>query len=270
MTTSDARAAGPPELPDLDPGRYDLAGLTSDGFAALVTDSRPFVILLPVGSVEPHGPHMSLVTDTVISRGACEWAAQRLEQGPILARIAPSVAYGVTECAAGFAGAVSVPAEILTDYLGAVMAGFLRTGSDHVCLVNNHLEPDHDRAVRAAARRFRPTQASVACPLTRRWARTLSDEFKSGACHAGRYETSIVMARAPALVDNPVRRQLADVPISLSDQLRAGISDFAEMGLSRAYAGAPAQASAAEGHDLLDLLADMIATEVADALASRG
>ena len=258
---------------DLRPGTHDLAGLTSEGFAALVADARPLVVLLPVGSVEPHGPHLSLVTDTVISLGACERAARLLEDtgsvsgsGSILARIAPAVPYGVTECAAAFAGAVSLPAAALTGYLDAVIAGFLRTGVNHVCLVNNHLEPGHDRAVRAAIEGVPAGRASVACPLTRRWARTLSAEFKSGACHAGEYETSIVMAREPALVDDDARRALPEVAISLSDKLRAGISDFSEMGLSRAYAGAPARATAEEGERLLDLLATMIATEVREAL----
>jgi len=42
-------------------------------------------------------------------------------------------------------------------------------------------------------------RASVASPLERRFARLLSDEFKRGECHAGQYETSIVLAHAPAL-----------------------------------------------------------------------
>jgi creatinine amidohydrolase len=112
-----------------------------------------------------------------------------------------------------------------------------------------------------------PGRASVACPLARRWARTLSAEFKSGACHAGRYETSIVLAQAPTLVDMDTARALPEVPVSLSDKLRAGISDFAEMGLTRAYAGAPAEADAGEGAAMLDRLAAMIAGEVLEALA---
>lgn len=249
--------------------RRDLAGLGTEGFAALVADARPFVVLLPVGSVEPHGPHLSLVTDTVISRAAAERAVGLLEAAGMNARIAPAVAYGVTECAAAFAGAVSIPAEILAGYVRAVVAGFLASGVDHVCLVNNHLEPGHDRAVREAAAGFARGQASVACPLTRRWARTLSAEFKSGACHAGRYETSIVMAAAPALVDESVRTGLAEVPISLSQKLAAGVNDFAAMGLARAYAGAPAQATVEEGEDMLDRLAAMIAGEVREALGER-
>ena len=136
------------------------------------------------------------------------------------AMVAPAVSYGVTDCAAGFVGGVSIPADVLTAYLGAICDGLVGSGIHHVCLVNNHLEPAHDAAVRAAASdAARGGRVSVACPLSRRWARTLSAEFKSGACHAGQYETSIVLAAAPSLVDDAVRATLSAVPISL---LRSG------------------------------------------------
>jgi creatinine amidohydrolase len=244
-----------------------LAELTSPALAALVAGARPVVALVPVGSTEPHGPHLPLATDVIISDAACTRAVAALDEAGVTALIAPAVPYGVTECATGFAGAVSVPAAVLTAYLSAVVDGLLAQGVAHVCLVNNHLEPEHDAAVRAAI--TQTTRASVACPLARRWARTLSAEFKSGACHAGRYETSIVQAAAPALVDEAARAALPEVPISLSEKLKAGISTFAAMGMERAYAGAPAAATAAEGEEQLARLAEMIVAEVREALASR-
>jgi creatinine amidohydrolase len=223
------------------------------------------VALVPVGSTEPHGPHLALATDVVISEAACVRAAVLLDDRGLAPLIAPAVGYGVTECAAGFAGAVSVPAAALTGFLRAVADGLLAAGCAQVCLVNNHLEPAHDAAVRAAADGA-AGRISVACPLTRKWARTLSAEFKSGACHAGQYETSIVLAADPTLVDEPTRANLAPVPISLSDGLRAGKPTFAAMGMERAYAGDPAAATAAEGDASLDLLAAMIVGEIVDAL----
>jgi creatinine amidohydrolase len=247
----------------------ELAHHTTESFRALLAAGRPVAALVPVGSVEPHGPHLSLLTDVAISRGACARAAVALDGRGVAAVVAPAVAYGVTDCAAGFAGAASVPADVLTAYLRAVVVGLRAAGCAHVCLVNNHLEPAHDAAVRAAIADLPQGAASVACPLTKRWARTLSAEFKSGACHAGRYETSIVLAADPALVDDRARADLPAVPISLSDQLRAGVGTFAAMGMDRAYAGDPAAATGAEGEHLLDALAEMIATEVTDALAAR-
>ena len=242
-----------------------LRDLTSPGLAERAAAGN-LVVLVPVGSVEPHGPHLSLVTDTEISLGAAERAAPRLRGHNLEVVIAPPVAYGVTDCAAGFPGAVSIPAAVFTAYLAAVVDGFLASGAAHVCLVNNHLEPAHDGAVRAVQEGRPPARVSVACPLTRRWARTLSDEFKSGACHAGRYETSLALARDPTLVDESARAGLPVVPISLSDQLRAGVTTFTAMGMDRAYAGAPAAATAAEGDEMFRRLADMVVGEVLAAL----
>src|SRR5258708_4545099 len=71
--------------------------------------------------------------------------------------------------------------------------------------------------------------ASVACPLTRRWARTLSDEFKRGDCHAGRYETSLVLAAARGRVLDDARAALPALGVSLADEIRAGKKTFREM-----------------------------------------
>ncbi|HET6611713.1 MAG TPA: creatininase family protein [Kofleriaceae bacterium] len=233
----------------------------------LAAAAGPVCVLVPVGSLEPHGPHLGLGTDTAISEACCERAAILLEDAGLSAAIAPAIAYGVTDCARGFAGAVSIPAAVLSAFVRAVVAGFLASGVDHVALVNNHLEPAHDGAVRAAVSDLSRAKVSVSCPLSRRWARTLDAEFRSGACHGGAYETSMVMACAPDLVDDRIRQTLPEVAVSLSDRLSAGDTDFRAMGLARAYAGNPAAATAAAGHDLLDRLARMVVTEVTEALA---
>jgi creatinine amidohydrolase len=244
---------------------YFISELTTDEFAELVKSRSPVVVLVPVGSVEPHGPHLSLAADTLISKAVALRAVPRL-QPKVTALIAPSVDYGVTDCAAGFAGAVSIPAGVLTPLLRAIVDGFVENGAAHVCLINNHLEPEHDRAVRDAIKGYVRRRASVASPLSPRWGRTLSDEFKRGECHAGRYETSLVLAYDPRYVDEDERRKLPDVPISLSDQLNAGVTRFTAMGLARAYSGSPRSASAAEGEELLDRLARMVAVEVLESM----
>jgi len=240
-------------------GEYEIDAMTSPEFGELVAGGR-LVVLLPVGSVEPHGPHMSLATDTVISLGAARLAAKKLAALGLDPAIAPAIPYGVTECAAAFPGAISVPASVLTPMVGAIVDGYLRGGAIHVCVINNHLEPAQDSAIRDVA--SDREGISIACPLQRKWARTLTEEFKSGACHAGRYETSIVLACDASLVDQAKATQLPEVPISLSEKLGEGIGDFAAMGLSNAYAGNPALATAKEGHESLEHLAQMIVAQV--------
>ena len=171
----------------------------------------------------------------------------------------------MTDCAVGFPGAVSIPAAVLTAYVAAICDGLLAQGLRHVCLVNNHLEPAHDAAIRAVVA-GREGKVSVACPLTKKWARTLSAEFKSGACHAGQYETSIMMAAAPEFVDEGLRAQLPAVPVSLSEKLSAGVTTFTAMGMELAYAGNPAGATVEEGDQLISRLAEMVIGEVREAL----
>jgi creatinine amidohydrolase len=227
------------------------------------------IALVPVGSTEPHGPHLGLGTDVVISAAACLRACELLDKrNTMVGVIAPAVSYGVTECATGFQGAVSIPAAVLTQYLTAIVDGLLASGIRHVCLVNNHLEPAHDAAVRAVLA-GRDKKVSVACPLQKRWARTLSAEFKSGACHAGRYETSIMMAAAPELVNDPIRAQLAPVPISLSEKLAAGVMTFEAMGMAMAYAGDPRSASIEEGEQQIQRLGEMVVGEILEALGVK-
>jgi creatinine amidohydrolase len=235
--------------------------MTTDEVRELVA-RPPTAVLVPVGSVEPHGPHLPLATDTVLSETAASRACEALEVRGVRAVVAPSVPYGVTDFAEGFAGAVSVPAGVLTALLRALATRLLADGWSHVCLVNNHLEPAHDEAVRAAVHEL--AGASVASPLTKRWARTLSDEFKRGDCHAGRYETSLVIA-AGARVDDAYRG-LPPVGVSLAEAIRAGRDRFRAIGMDRAYTGAPAQATKEEGDALYEKLVAMIVAEVTENL----
>lgn len=237
-----------------------LADLTTEEARDAVA-SPPTAVLVPVGSVEPHGPHLPLGTDTIIGEVAATRACAVLARRGIKAFVAPSVAYGVTEFAGGFAGAVSIAPATVTAYLQGIALSLLAGGWSHVCFVSNHLEPAHDEAVRAAAK---TTRSSIASPLTKRWARTLSDEFKRGDCHAGRYETSLVLAAGGPVKDE--HRSLPALDVSLADAIRAGKGRFRDIGMDRAYTGAPAEATREEGDDLYARLVEMIVTEVNEAL----
>lgn len=94
------------------------------------------------------------------------------------------------------------------------------------------------------------------------WALRLTDEFKSGACHAGQYEGSVVMAERPELVREELRRELPVNPSSLSVAIRAGLGTFEEAGGPRAYFGNPAGATAEEGRATIDVLGNILAEAV--------
>ncbi len=100
----------------------------------------------------------------------------------------------------------------------------------------------------------------------RRWASRLTAEFRSGACHAGRYETSVVMAAAPELVRDGTRRGLPANPASLSVAIRDGAATFEEAGLGEAYCGEPAAATREEGEETVAVLGGIVVDAVAEVL----
>ena len=221
---------------------------------------RTPVLLFPVGATEPHGPHSPLATDPIISIGICERVARRLADDPELrALILPTLAYAVTRYTAGFAGAIHVGEETLRAMIVDVCSSLAGQGFPHVVLVNNHFEPEHVQTIHRSIDELETAGIRVGyLDLTRRErAQQLTEEFRLGECHAGRYETSLVLAQEPALVDRQAMAELEYLPVSLPQVIGAGLKDFREMGLEQAYCGAPAEATAAEGEETYDRLATM-------------
>lgn len=229
---------------------------------------RGAVAFLPTGATEAHGPHLPLSTDVVIATEAARRAARRLTAQGLGALVLPPVAYAVTEFAAEFAGTVSIPIETARSLVRDVILGAVRTGFRAVVVCNAHLEPANLQALREAVEDARARGAPCAFPdVTRKpHALRLGDEFRSGACHAGRYETSLVLAAAPSLVDLAIAARLEDNPRSLSLAIREGKRSFLEAGGPRAYFGFPRQATAEEGEALFDALADVFATAAREML----
>jgi creatinine amidohydrolase len=146
-----------------------------------------------------------------------------------------------------------------------------RQGITLLAIANAHLDPGHLTALRVAVRDAHPGGARVVFPdLTERpWGSRLTAEFKSGACHAGQFETSIVLAARPELVRRERMRNLQPNPQSLSVAIRDGKTTFREAGGPDAYFGNPAAATPEEGRATLDILGGILEDAVLEALAQR-
>jgi creatinine amidohydrolase len=203
------------------------------------------VHLLPLGATEPHGPHAPLSTDTVISVGICERAAERLA-GEISVLVLPALPYGVTRYGSAFPGTVSISEGTLSSLVAeiAVSVGPL-------VLVNSHFEPEQVETLRA-------TGLPLLDLTRRRNAERLTEEFRSGSSHAGRYETSLVLADQPELVHADRMQALEERHVDMPAEIRAGRTDFLAMGMIEAYCGSPAESSAEEGRETFETLTDLL------------
>lgn len=212
------------------------------------------VHLLPLGATEPHGPHAPLSTDTLISVGICDRAAERLE-GEIRVLVLPAVPYGVTRYGSAFPGAVSIGEETLRSLVTEIAETV-----GPLVLVNSHFEPEQVETLRATG--------IPLLDLTRRAnAERLTEEFRSGSCHAGRYETSLVLADRPDLVHSDRMLALEERHVDMPSAIRAGQTNFVAMGMDQAYCGSPAEASAEEGRQTFETLTEMLVALIREVAA---
>lgn len=195
------------------------------------------LLVVPAGSLEQHGPHLPLDTDTriavAVARRAC---ADR----PGVA-LAPAFAIGASGEHAAFPGTLSIGEQALT----ACLIELGRHASLHwaaVLLVNGH--GGNVPAVEAAAGRLR--YEGRACQA---WHAGLP----GGDAHAGRSETSIMLALDPDLVrlDAAERGDVRPVSQIMPVLREQGVRAVSGNGVL----GDPAGATAAEGEQLLARLA---------------
>lgn len=223
------------------------------------------ILILPVGSTEAHGPHLPLATDSIISSQMAICAAEKLENLGLKALVLPTISYSVTDFSADFAGSISISNETAKAVLKDIFRSVIKQGFYYIAVANSHLEPAHIKSIEMACQEIsQEISVNICFPdkCRRRWASKLTDEFRSGACHAGSYESSLVLAVSPELVKEEIRQNLPPNNISLSDAIRAGITTFKQAGGDQAYFGIPSEASIEEGKASYQVLSDMLITAI--------
>lgn len=247
---------------------HELAHLSWEVVGGI--DRERAVAILPLGAIEAHGPHLPLATDVIIAEAMARTGAGRLSARGMDVLLLPTLTYAPAPFAADFPGTLSVAPDAVTALIVGVAESLGRHDFDLLALANAHLDPAHLGGIRAAvAAAHQSTQVRVVFPdVTRRpWVSRLTPEFKSGACHAGRYETSIILALQPDLVQEEVRRSLPPNARSLSAAIEAGQTSFVEAGGPRAYFGYPGEATAHEGRASVALLGRILEEAVMIELA---
>jgi creatinine amidohydrolase len=256
-----------------------MAGTTRDGGTEFGKRTWPearerfgdrLVVILPIGATEPHGPHLPLDTDVTIALAQARCAAGMLTEQGVECLVLPPVAYGLTHYTEGFEGRITLRPGTLWNLLEDIVESLQEQGVRRVVFANAHLEPAHVEVLRGVAgdypeRTARDAQVVFADNTRRRWAETLGEEFKSGECHAGRYESSIVLAADPDSVREDERRALEPLAIGLIEKMKAGVKSFRQAGADQAYCGDPRAATAEEGVDLTARLGTMIVSCVREA-----
>jgi creatinine amidohydrolase len=118
--------------------------------------ARGAVVILPVGSMEAHGPHLPLATDVIISEEMSLRAAERLIARGVETLVLPALAYAVTDFSADFPGTISIKKETAAALIRDICVSLYAQGARLIAVANSHLEPEHvasiNEAIEAAKR----------------------------------------------------------------------------------------------------------------------
>jgi mycofactocin precursor peptide peptidase len=197
-------------------------------------DCAPFrVLLVPLGSLEQHGPHLPLDTDTRIALAVARGAAAT--RGDVA--VAPPITFGASGEHADFAGTLSIGSSALTQLLLELGRDATRDWEAMV-LVNAH--GGNRDAVDAALVQLRAEGRRCAA---------FHVSPPGGDAHAGRTETALLLHLDPTAVHHDKAQAGETRPVSkLMDRLRRdGVRSVSANGVL----GDPVGATAEEGERLL-------------------
>ena len=155
-------------------------------------------MIVPVGALEAHGPHLPLGSDQIQAEATADALAERTD-----ALVAPTIAYGSAPGARRFPGTVSLSMAQLGQHAQGVLSELARSGVRRILVLSGHAERGHMAALREAADEAMRTHPSARILV-------LSDydfvyelrgkESPGTDGHAGLLETSRVLALAPETV----------------------------------------------------------------------
>ncbi|GAB3006545.1 mycofactocin biosynthesis peptidyl-dipeptidase MftE [Amycolatopsis acidiphila] len=196
------------------------------------TELAPRLLAVPLGATEQHGPHLPFTVDTEIAVALCERLARQRED----VLVAPALPYGSSGEHAGFPGTLSIGQEATEQVLVELVRsadGF--AGVVLVCAHGGNAGPLR-RAV--AKLRYEGRNVCAWCP-----------GGPSDDSHAGRTETSVMLALRPAAVrlDRLQAGNTTPLPELIGPLREGGVRAVSPNGVL----GDPAGASAEEGRETL-------------------
>jgi len=200
-------------------------------------------LIIPVGSVEQHGPHLPLDTDTriatAVARSVAAQLADRNESNWVLA---PAIGYGASGEHEGFAGTVSIG----TSALRLLLVEFGRSAAQwasRLVFVNGHGGNVEALAAAVALLRYEGRDAGW-CSCT----------AENADAHAGHTETSVLLHISPDAVNQDQRTpgNRAPLPELMPEMLRGGVAAVSSIGVL----GDPTTATAEEGRRIFAEMVD--------------
>ncbi len=237
------------------------------------------VALLPVGTLEQHGPHLPLSTDTAIAAGIAEAVEQLRPAGPGAIVLLPPVPYGVSTYPLDPPGGIRISPAHFEGLLLDIAEGLYQLGFPLLFLLNGHAgnTPHLTTVMKTLNERHAPRALCGTTVLylsgPRGQAALSACGFTAGIRHADEIETSLMLALCPATVsldqvrDDPGRFRTPRYLPYDDGPLKLYLPFTAES--EEGVYGAPTRSSAAAGEHLLREAAREVLEMIDDMRAIR-
>lgn len=235
------------------------------------------VVLLPLGVIEEHGPHLCLGTDIYIAHAQCLYVKQKLEKDGHKVAIAPPFYWGICQATGSFIGSFKIRKETAKALLFDIIASLDEFGYKKVYGISGHGDIEHNIAIIEAFKEVSEKLSINAryaflrsvmhhyglngdeayiCPVEPQSVRINTSEYAD--VHGGDIETAVMYNLYPHLTD--VKKAKSLKPVSLGeDKIMTWLLGGNTKNLShQGYLGAPADYEGVEVPDYFNDIASRI------------
>ncbi len=239
----------------------EAKNLSRDAFAERI--ARFPAVILPLGATEQHGYHLPLGVDIILAEALAVRVAEATG-----ATVMPAMPFGYSWVWRDCPGSVTVESRTLEDVIVQVAESLSRHGVRHVFLVNGH--EANGATMKYAARRmwdhagvkvwrlFYPDLAAV-------MAQHCDSPTWHGIVHACEFETSLMLAVAPHLVD--MSKAVREYPERDRGYFQGG-RPMGELSKSGVF-GDATLATAEKGEAMLSIFVDSMSRALREICADR-
>lgn len=220
--------------------------LTSEDIRELTNLSN--IIIIPVGSLEAHGPHLPLSTDTIIAEAIAKKAVEKLKNFNIKVLIGPRIIFGCSGEHIRFPGTISLSCETMIQLIYELCLSLFKNGFKNIILLNGH--GGNEAPLKAAAIKLRD-EAKVIIAIIN-WFELTSTGFSD---HAGPIETSILLSlniKTKVDIQGIIERKPTSKYVSLKSPVQIPLPDMWNHTNGYGYIGDPSKSNIELGEKIIE------------------
>jgi creatinine amidohydrolase len=210
------------------------------------------IVVLPLGALTPHGPHLPLDTTSLLASERARRAGVALEELGACTMVMPTFNFAIARLAQDFPGGITMRPGTLWALVEDMVLSLQQDGVRQVVLCNGHNEFEQVRILRHLCIEYSQRTRTDCQLLYPDGDEAFQPKFAEEEGFGGRRETSMMLALAPGKVDFELAKGLEPLDFKLPIPIPGKNRNLLQIGAERGYLGDPAGATAEEGGALLD------------------